>query len=484
MILADKISVLRQRLRGLSSLFRRARVARGKYTPDEARALYEEIIDNTDIVGHGVCGDPSVESAHRLRERTTAIADDYTIEESPSADTDDGPPALRFQVASPWHALIHLSVNNRGWLEGKQGPIRTPLIYRGQRDSRWSVAPSLLRKGTDRHKEEQRLLTFCSIVREALGSHGANRVLPDLGSTEALSDAVLEATAQHYGVKTSLLDFTSDEAVAVWFACQGGSKGDIASVFALPLAVGTLCDLGIFLTHPLALRPYRQHGLFVRDSLDQLKHLLIEIRFPIDPDFRIRRDLLPVDLLPSDEWWDAIVSGLEDESSKPPLLGESSERTKQAVDESFLHMLQMLMELTTFDIMKDASFNYDVIAQIASKNARLLLSCEPYCRSVGKEHFRGTMGQFVVPQMLDHLRDAALGSLLKPTSREPPVDMDIFKKWLPIYRDSYGAILSGVPTDVARRMLELCKASNVNCELHPEGPGIWTVQVKGARAAR
>src|SRR5207247_1252745 len=98
-------------------------------------------------------------------------------------------------VASPWHALIHLSTNNRGWLEGKQGPVRTPLIYRGHRDFRWSVVPSLLRVGTDRPKEERRLRAFSSTVREALGRQGAISTAPELGSTEALSDAALEATA-------------------------------------------------------------------------------------------------------------------------------------------------------------------------------------------------------------------------------------------------------------------------------------------------
>ena len=58
------------------------------------------------------------------------------------------------------------------------------------------------------------------------------------------------------------------------------------------------------------------------------------------------------------------------------------------------------------------------------------------------------------------------------------MDIDTFKKWLPIYKES-AAILSNVPTDVAREMLKLCKESEVDCELHPEGPGVWLVEIRG-----
>ncbi len=94
----------------------------GKYTSDEARALYHEMADHTDIVGHAACANPSMESVLRFIERTTAVADDFTFEGAPIVDSEDGRPRMRFHVASPWHALIHLSTNNRGWLERKQGP--------------------------------------------------------------------------------------------------------------------------------------------------------------------------------------------------------------------------------------------------------------------------------------------------------------------------------------------------------------------------
>ena len=326
-----------------------------------------------------------------------------------------------------------------------------------------------------------RLLFYCP---RFFDGKDANLQQPNLTITEALLDTVLESTAQHHGIKTSLLDFTADPAVAVWFACQGASKGDIASVFALPLAMGALCDVGVFLSHPMALRPYRQHGLFIQDSLRQLKLFLIEIRFPVDPDFHIRRDRLPAALLPEDEWWAAVAAATERGSRIVPSLDLSGERVAEAVDESLLHMLHMLMELTTYDVQRNTSFNHNVISQIASQNGNLLLACEKHCGSVGRQHFRGTMGQFVVPQMLDHLRIATLHNLLESSKSERSIDIDHFRKWLPIYKKGLGAILSKVPTDIARGMLELYRGNNVDYELHPEEDNAWIVQINGLKSAK
>lgn len=451
-----------------------------KFSPDEARILYEELTANTDTVGHASCGNASEASLLRLTERTGDVADDYTREEMPASDTEDGPPALRFHVASPWHALIHLSVNNRGWLEGKQGPIRTPLVYRGQRLSKWAVTPSLLRAGTDRAAEERRLHTFRSIVRDVLGRQRAIPLAPELGATEALSDATLEATAQHYGIRTDLLDFTSDEAVAVSFACQGGCKGDTASVFALPLAVGAFCDIGVLMCHPLALRPYRQHGLFLRDPLNQMKRLLIEIRFPIDPEFQIRRDRLPTALYPQEEWWTDVVSATA-QATRVPTLDVSRPEVKDAIDESLVHMLQMLMELTTFDVTRNTSFNHEMIALVARQNGQLILACEERCRLLGAAHFRRTMGQFVVPQMLEYLREFALKKPVGLPSIDISSYIDTFMKWLPYYRDSHGGLVRDVPTLAARRMVEICRENHVDIQVYPQGPDVWTLDIKGTR---
>jgi hypothetical protein len=303
--------------------------------------------------------------------------------------------------------------------------------------------------------------------------------MPRLGG-DVLSDSLLEATAQHYGIRTRLLDFTSDEAVAVWFACQGGSRGEIASVFALPLVVGGLCEVKFLLCHFLALRPYRQHGLFLEDPLGQLKRLLIEVRFPIDPNFQLKRDRLPTALYPEDEWWEDVVSAIR-EGLGPPSLNLSSNKVRERVDESLLNMLQMMMELTTLDISQTTSFNHDVIKEVASQNPKLFLASEERCRMVSEEHFRGTMGQFVVPKMLDWLRNVSLQSRVE-SSRDVSAEVEIFKKWLPTYIESAGGILRSVPTDVARKILEICRQNQVGCEAHPEGAGKWIIVIKGARA--
>jgi hypothetical protein len=94
-------------------------------------------------------------------------------------------------------------------------------IFRGQEVKR-NLLPSIARRAPniDTTDLEREMLRQMMLMGAAL--------LPTEGS--ALDHLVL---AQHFGMKTRLLDWSSNPLAALWFACSGQGKGD-AYVYALP----------------------------------------------------------------------------------------------------------------------------------------------------------------------------------------------------------------------------------------------------------
>jgi hypothetical protein len=120
-----------------------------------------------------------------------------------------------------------------------------------------------------------------------------------------------EACAQHYGLQTELLDFTTDPDVAVAFGAGGVRRraDQVASVTMLLTNDAAERGMEVVLPPPFAKRLHLQKGLFVRVKSRRrstaLARTCMELRFPLDKGFSVVRQeerLASADLLPANDW--------------------------------------------------------------------------------------------------------------------------------------------------------------------------------------
>ena len=117
------------------------------------------------------------------------------------------------------------------------------IIYRGQH-KRGNLLPGIARKnpGTSTTQKEKKLLAQLKL-------QGAS-MIEDAGET----DLDLLVYAQHHGLETRLLDWTSNPLVALWFACSSQNEGD---VYVYALEADTLSVRDAYATDPFQIRKTR-----------------------------------------------------------------------------------------------------------------------------------------------------------------------------------------------------------------------------------
>ena len=217
------------------------------------------------------------------------------------AQDDQIVPGQVWEVPSPWHAAVYLSV-----IQHHLAVSGHRALFRGQSNSEWEISPSINRSGIDREIEEQRGKLFCDILSE-LSLNTLTSFHPYTNSRLDLrvSPYSYWAAAQHYGVRTNLIDFTTDAAIAVFFACSTTptSDGQTASVYVLPLEHALEKGCEVILPPPFAERLYTQRGVFIRSdqAIQQDDFGITEIRFPasfpFSPFHVVRSDVGVVDVL-------------------------------------------------------------------------------------------------------------------------------------------------------------------------------------------
>ena len=270
---------------------------------------------HSSVIGAYIAFSEEEDRQFRFRARQDAIADTFETVGGPDtlkANEERG--ALTLRVPSPWHCVIHFIAHCRGWLDGRVLGRSSSLIYRGQGDSSWPLVASLHRDETKLETERDTIYAFVNIVERCLRHmHFTNLFAPSLMllTDEKIPKGVYVAAGQHYGVRTQLLDFSADPAVAVWFAnADGVRRGSReVSVFALPTRFAVPSGAAVILPHPFVTRLYRQRGLFVETPLSPvgLRQMCVEVRFPPDPDFSVMRDGKHMDLLETEPFWTKCV---------------------------------------------------------------------------------------------------------------------------------------------------------------------------------
>jgi hypothetical protein len=240
---------------------------------------------------------------------------------------------LVFQAPSPWHAALYCHM-----LQHHVSLAGSRLLFRGQRNYSWPLTPSILRDPDKISHELARAELFAGIL-SAMSFNTTMSFHPYSKTSVFLkmSKAAYLGAAQHYGIKTHLLDFTTDPDVAVKFATSSGDSDDgMASILILPLEMAEDNGISVILPPPFVRRLHLQRGLFVeaRQTLRKEDLKILEVRFPYQPSIRswslgsfevCREGGALVDILPKSNELDEVIRATDETLMKGPTVPDVDE---------------------------------------------------------------------------------------------------------------------------------------------------------------
>ncbi|NKK70073.1 FRG domain-containing protein [Rhizobium leguminosarum bv. viciae] len=199
------------------------------------------------------------------------------------------------------------------------------VLFRGQADASWAVQSGLQRLLPAERKQAR--------LAASLFAQVAYEMFREIYRSDGMQDyprpsrRAGSAAAQHYGMRTKLLDFTTNALVAMWFACPAPDVKSAPSQSAIDwIDLETAKELGLRIVLPPVFvdRLYLQRGVFLdvpQSKLAQLRERLNRIVFPSAQRFefvRVFGDGLPrqLNLLPADEWFEKLKAWSTQESAK------------------------------------------------------------------------------------------------------------------------------------------------------------------------
>ncbi len=258
-------------------------------------------------------------------------------------------------VPTPWHAALILdSLQDNLHRTGRRA------LFRGQSDSSWGITSSISRPGVDIPTETFKAKLFIDILRN-MSFNNMTTLSPTFKAmTLTIPESSYLAAAQHYGIRTHLIDFTPDPSVAVFFAAgsETPKPGTMASVYVL--ALETIIERGghIIIPPPFIERLHIQRGVFIdqsqsRDPIDKDSGIVFELRFPADFEFRpfrvVRRDAGIVDVLPPDQDIDRVISSIKKVIA--------AERIHDLSDQDYRRIVEMESAKTKRTLNRSQSFS-------------------------------------------------------------------------------------------------------------------------------
>jgi hypothetical protein len=186
--------------------------------------------------------------------------------------------AMDLIAPTVWHAVcvlvvfyVQSRIKNCGFNDPKilDQVFGTQVVYRGQARS-WNIVPTAWRFPDEERPNDQRLGALARYWKEWT-SPDNDRTFDLFGRLD--KPASVAAVAQHYGLPTTLVDFTFDPRIAVLFACSRCDHGSPPGIpedmrdhaviyFTSFYKLASIGNQRICLPHPAAQRIYRQSGCF------------------------------------------------------------------------------------------------------------------------------------------------------------------------------------------------------------------------------
>lgn len=198
---------------------------------------------------------------------------------------------------SPWHAwAFAMRLDFR--FKDMNNPSFIIPAYRGQSNADQPPIPSIYRPDTNREFEQHCLDIFSFLFNQEFLWQGISEYMP-LNSSKA--------TAQHYGIKTDLLDITANPAVAIYFSCHSNNEKNIKNpaIFVYNLSAIDP-SVNFILPPPIVERLYLQQGAFLsfpENDIQKIQEKIIKIYFPYDPQFKVIMNGENKDIICSDKWF-------------------------------------------------------------------------------------------------------------------------------------------------------------------------------------